>query len=104
MATENTSETPGPGQVQGACDAVLRSIVQRSRADISHSIGTLRGLADGLDRSIQFGPECATEQIVGFASDIQALASRALLTASVAIAASERLNVCAQALGEIAGV
>jgi hypothetical protein len=104
MDTENTSDASGSGQVQGGYGAVLRSIVQRSRADISHSIGTLRGLADGLDQSIQFGPECAADQIVGFASDIQALATRALLTASVTIAASERLNVCAQALGEVAGV
>jgi hypothetical protein len=98
MADQNSSDEGKAGQVQRGVPELLRDIIGRSRAEIIQTIGTLRGLADALDESVRFEADMDGERIRSFASDIQALGTRALWTAALTISMSERVNVCAQAL------
>lgn len=94
MADKNSSDPGQSGQLQGS----VRNIVERSKVEIIGSIGTLRALTDLLERSVGFDADIGSDKLQLFASDIQAIGTRALLSAALTITMSERLNVCGELL------
>lgn len=99
MAEQNGNEDGRAVQVQREIPAFLREIVERSKLQVKQTASTLRGLADSLDRAVQFQSESDNGAMMrGYALDIQALGTRALWTAALTISMSDRVNVCAQTL------
>jgi hypothetical protein len=98
MADQNSSDGGKAGQVHREVTEALQRIIDGSRHEAIQCFGTLHSLGDLLPRVMQFDADFEPKEIRSHAMHLQALGTRAMYAAVQAIAMSERVNVCAQAL------